>query len=82
MCRLQYWGLIEEMRSKHRRFFLRQGTSGWKEEGEGAQTDGPVRPVCTKAGCTDRAMPARYASHLSRKATDALFASCKLQHRA
>ncbi|GAQ80766.1 hypothetical protein KFL_000610440 [Klebsormidium nitens] len=58
LYRLQYWGLIEEMRSKHRRYFLRQGTSGWKEEGEGAATEGTMRPVCSKAGCTDRAMPA------------------------
>lgn len=30
--RAQYWGLLEEMRSKYRRFYLRHGKSGWRRD--------------------------------------------------
>ena len=32
--RAQYWGLLEEMRSKYRRFYLRHGKSGWRWDNE------------------------------------------------
>lgn len=37
--RAQYWGLLEEMRSKYRRFYLRHGKSGWRRD------PGPANPT-------------------------------------
>ncbi|CAM6093619.1 unnamed protein product [Calypogeia fissa] len=42
--RSQYWGLVEEMRTKYRRLYLRHGKSGWRDdvedERDGAVPDG------------------------------------------
>lgn len=34
LYRSQYWALIEEMRAKHRKFYLRTGRGGWREEAD------------------------------------------------
>ncbi|KAJ7295299.1 hypothetical protein O6H91_Y199400 [Diphasiastrum complanatum] len=34
LYRVQYWSLLEEMRSKYRLFYLRSGKSGWRDDGE------------------------------------------------
>uniref|UniRef100_A0A7I4BR11 KAT8 regulatory NSL complex subunit 2 n=1 Tax=Physcomitrium patens TaxID=3218 RepID=A0A7I4BR11_PHYPA len=41
MYRHQYWGLLEELRSKYRRFYLRTGKSGWR----GREVDGDPNPT-------------------------------------
>jgi hypothetical protein len=43
--RSQYWGLLEEMRSKYRRFYLRHGKSGWRRDQGPAPAPDPDRPA-------------------------------------
>lgn len=38
LYRAQYWGLLEEMRSKYRRFYLRHGKSGWRHDIDGGNS--------------------------------------------
>lgn len=35
LYRMHYWALLEELRSKYRMFYLKNGRSGWREEAEG-----------------------------------------------
>ncbi|KAG6548586.1 hypothetical protein Mapa_010075 [Marchantia paleacea] len=46
LYRTQYWGLLEEMRTKYRRFYLRHGKSGWRDDVEGGEREreGPGKP--------------------------------------
>ncbi len=37
LYKAQYWGLLEEMRSKYRRFYLRHGKSGWRDDTESGE---------------------------------------------
>lgn len=54
----QYWGLVEEMRTKYRRFYLRHGKSGWRDDeeeregvdGGGAGGDDGMREPERRAG--------------------------------
>ncbi|KAL3699747.1 hypothetical protein R1sor_017769 [Riccia sorocarpa] len=39
LYRTQYWGLLEEMRTKYRRFYLRHGKSGWRDDVEGGERE-------------------------------------------
>ncbi|XP_002988052.2 INO80 complex subunit D [Selaginella moellendorffii] len=41
LYRVQYWALLEELRAKYRRFYLRTGKSGWREENEAEESQQP-----------------------------------------
>jgi hypothetical protein len=62
LYRSQYWSLVEEMRMKYRRFYLRYGKSGWRDDVEEKEDggDGMREPErgnaenihCGAQGCT------------------------------
>eukprot|EP00897_Mesotaenium_endlicherianum_P008389 jgi/Mesen1/7579/ME000392S06840 len=61
--RAQYWTLLEEMRSKYRRFYLRNGRGGWREgpEGDGSQQL-LMPPAAAAAAAAATALPLRGAA--------------------
>lgn len=54
LYRMQYWALIEELRSKYRMFYLRNGKGGWREEAEGEKERAEALET-SEAGKDDRA---------------------------
>lgn len=39
LYRMHYWGLLEELRSKYRVFYIKHGKGGWKDEVEAAEKE-------------------------------------------